>query len=99
MTKSEKAFCSLRGLGCKLSGLNPRAMAFIYIQFCQSIIRYGNEVINLSNSIFRLLNIKQNILIKKCLSVSIYSRTKPIVIILKIEQISQVYFKHKIFFL
>ena len=99
MKKSEKAFYSLRGLGCKLSGLNPRVMPFIYKQLCQSIIRYGLEVINLSNSRLRLLNIRQNNLIKKCLSLSIYSRTKPIVKILKIEQISQIYFKHKIFFL
>ena len=70
MTNSEKDFYSLRRLGCKLSGLNPRAMAFIYKQFCQSIKRYGLEVINLSNSRLRLLNIRQNILIKKCLGVS-----------------------------
>ena len=73
MTKSEKAFYSLRGLGCKLSGLNPRALAFIYKQFCQSIIRYGLEIINLSNSRLRLLNIRQNILIKKCLGLIIFT--------------------------
>jgi hypothetical protein len=53
MTKSVKAFYSLRGLGCKISVLNPRVMAFIYKQFCQSILRYGLEIINLSNSRLR----------------------------------------------
>ncbi len=41
MSKVERAFYSLYGIGCKPHALNPKTIAFLYKQFCQSIFRYG----------------------------------------------------------
>ena len=99
MSKVEKSFCSLRGLGCKPSDLSPKMIAFFLQQFRQPIIKYGFVNLNLSESKLRLLNIRQNILLKRTLGLSIFCRTKPLFQVLKIEQLTQLYLKHKIFFL
>ena len=99
MSKVEKSFYSLRGLGCKPSDLSPKTIAFVFKQFCQPIIKYGFENLYLNESKLRLLNIRQNILLKRTLGLSIFCRTKPLFQVLKIEQLTQLYLKHKIFFL
>ena len=67
MSKVEKSFYSLRGLGCKPSDLSPKTIAFVFKQFCQPIIKYGFENLYLNESKLRLLNIRQNILLKRTL--------------------------------
>ena len=44
-----------------------------------------------------LLNIRQNVLIKNVLGIKYYSRAKPLLNVLKIEQVHQLYMKHKLF--
>ena len=99
MSKVEKSFYSLRWLGCKPSDSNPKTIAFLFKQFCQPIIKYGFENLYLSESKLRLLNIRQSILLKKILGLSIFCRTKPLFQVLKVEQLTQLSLKHKIFFL
>lgn len=99
MRRTEKSLYSLYGLGCNKSGLNPRRTAFIYKQYCQSIVKYGLENLYLSNSRLRLLNIRQNVLVKSVLGLSPYCRTKPLFQALRIEQFTQLYSKHKVFFI
>ena len=78
--------------------MNPRTIAFMYKQFSQYIIKYGFENIYLSDTKIRMLNVRQNFLFKNVLDLSIYNRTKPLLQLLKVEQITQLYLKHKIFF-
>ena len=99
MRRVEKSFYSLSGLGCRKNGLNPRNIAFIFKQYCQSIVKYGLENIYLTNSRLRHLNIRQNMLVKNVLGLSLYCRTKPLFQELRIEQFSQLYSKHKVFFM
>jgi hypothetical protein len=41
MSKVERAFYSLYGIGGQPHALNPKKIAFLYKKFCQSIFRYG----------------------------------------------------------
>lgn len=96
--KVEKAFYSLYGLGCKPHGVNPLTMGFIYKQYCQSILRYGMELIYLKETDLNISNIRQNMLIKNAIGLGKYTRTKPLLECLGIESINQLYIKHKLFF-
>ena len=95
----EKSLHSLRGLGCSYNGTNLRTIAFIYKQFSQSIIKFGLENVHLSEYKLGQLNIRQNILIKNCLKLKRFIRTRALLQVLKIESISHLYLKHKVFFL
>jgi hypothetical protein len=97
MRKVEKSMYSLRSLGCKSGTLHPRAIAFIYKQYCQSIIKFGLENLHLDTSFLNLLNVRQNILIKNVLGINYNSRSKVLMNELKIENLVQLYEKHKIF--
>ena len=98
MSKCERSFYSLHGLGCKPNALNPKTISFIYKQFCQSIFRNGLDMISISNTQINKLNIRQNILIKRSIGISKYSKTTPLFQCLKIESVLQIYSKHKVFF-
>ena len=78
VSERDKSFYSLRGLGCKPSDLSPKMIAIVFKQFCQPIIKYGFENLYLNESKLRLLNIRQNILLKRTLGLSIFCRTKPL---------------------
>ena len=91
MSKCERSFYSLHGLGCKPNALNPRTISFIYKQFCQSIFKNGLDMLNISNTQINSLNIRQNILIKRSIGISKFSKTKPLFQCLKIESIQQIY--------
>lgn len=95
--KVEKSFYSLYTLGCRPYGLNPKTIAFIYKQYCQSIFKYGLEFGHLTKKALEDFNIRQNILIKRSIGLNKYSRTTPLFKCLKIESIQQLYEKHKIF--
>ena len=99
MRRVEKSFFSLRGLGCKPAALHPRKIAFIFKQYCQSIVKFGLENIYLSPAKIKQLNIRQNMIVKIGLGLSTYCRTKPLFRALRIEHFEQLYLKHKIFFL
>ena len=45
------------------------------------------------------LNVRQNILLKNCLKLKRFTRTRALLQVLKIDSISNLYLKHKIFFL
>jgi hypothetical protein len=98
MRKVERCFYSLYGLGCKAHALNPMMIAFIYKQFCQSIIKYGLELIEISKNLINMCNVRQNILIKTAIGLSKFTKTKPLFSALKVESMEQLYHKHKIFF-
>ena len=93
----EKSLYSLRVIGCKPNSLNPLAIAFIFKQFCQSIIKYSLDNLYLSNKFLNLLNVRQNILIKNILGIKYFARAQPLLNELKIEQVKQLYMKHKLF--
>ena len=98
MGKVEKSFYSLYGLACKPHALNPKIIAFVYKQFCQSIFKYGLENLNINTNQLKNFNTRQNILVKRAIGISKYCKTKPIFQVLKIESMMQLYAKHKIFF-
>lgn len=97
MSKVERAFYSLYGIGCKPHALSHKTIAFLYKQFCQSILRYGLDNIFLNNNQISNLDIRQNILIKRALGLSKYCKTTPLLQVLKVESVRQLYNKHKIF--
>ena len=66
-------------------------------QFCQSICRYGFENLFIDNKTLGHLNVRQSTLIKHAVGVGARARTKPLLQVLGIEQITQIYQKHKIY--
>ena len=98
MKKVERALYSLHNFGCKANALSPYTIAYIYKQYCQSIFKYGLELIEMSKKTLNELNIRQNILVKRAIGLSKYTKTKPLFNCLRIESIQQLYYKHKIFF-
>lgn len=95
--KVEKAFYSLRGLGCRSGMLDPKSISFIYRVFCQSICKFGLECLTVDEKFLGGINVRQNILIKGALGLNYRCKTKPLLQCLNIEQIGQFYHKHKIF--
>ena len=95
--KVERAFYALRGIGCRTGMLDPKVMAFVYKQFCQSICRYGFENLFIDNKTLGHLNVRQSTLIKHAVGVGTRARTKPLLQVLGIEQVTQIYQKHKIY--
>jgi len=77
MTKCEKALYSLKNIGWNPHRLHPRAIGFIYKQYCQSILKFGFEFVFLRKSLLRKLEIRQNILLKNILGIhSIHHRAR-----------------------
>ena len=95
--KVEKSFYSLYTYGCKPNGLSPFTIAFIYKQYCQSIFKYALELIFMSKKHLQMLNIRQNILIKRSIGLSKFVKTTPLFNCLKIDSIEQLYLKHKVY--
>ena len=98
MKRVERALYGLRGVGCKPDGLHPCKVAFVYKQYCQAIFKYGLETLSITKGTLRLLNFRQNLLIKNVLGLKHILRIKPLLSILKIDQLTQLYYKHKLFF-
>ena len=96
--KVERSFYSLNGLGCKPNGLNLFTIADIYKTFCRSIMLYGFEIFNYSNSTVNELNIRQNILIKHSIGLSKFVRTTPLFTALRIKSIMHLIYQHKLYF-
>ena len=92
----ERAFYSLRGIGCSVGMLPPKSMAFIYKTYCQSICKYGMECLYIDDKSLGVLNVRQNILIKYALGLDSRCRTKPLLQCLSVDQIGQLYQKHKL---
>jgi len=98
MRKVERAFYSLHGLGCKPRHLSPFSVAFVFRQYCQSIIRYGMECLYLPAYKLNEYNTRQNILLKQAIGLSKYAVSTPLLNVLKVEKISEIYMKHKYYF-
>jgi hypothetical protein len=98
MRKVEKAFYSLYGLGCKPRHLSPLSIAFVYKQYCQSIIRYGMDCLFLPAKKLDEYNTRQSILLKQAIGLSKYARTTPLLNALNVEKVSEIYMKHKYYF-
>ena len=96
-SKVEKAFYSLRGIGCKFGMLSPGSIAFIYKQYCQSICTYGMETLYLDNSFLNSLNVRQNILINNAIGLESRCKTSELLFNLNVSQINHIYNNHKIF--
>ena len=92
----ERAFYSLRGIGCSVGMLPPKSLAFIYKTYCQSICKYGMECLYIDDKSLGVLNVRQNILIKYALGLDSRCRTKPLLHCLGVDQIGQLYHKHKL---
>ena len=90
---------SLYPIGCKPRTMRPSTVSFLYKQFCQSILRYSMDIIHISDKKLKELDTRQNILVKNTIGISKFTRTKPLYCALKLESISQIYLKHKVFFL
>ena len=97
--KVEKSMYSLYGLGCKPSVMNPNLVGFLYKQYCQSIFRHVLDNISIPNSILKEFDTRQNILIKRMIGLKKFTHISALNEAVKIESISQIYSKHKIFFL
>ena len=87
MNKCEREFYSLGSLGCKKDLLNPRTIGFMYKQFCQSILRFGLDNLFLRSEALNYLNVRQNILLRNALGFKRYTRLKPLLNEIKVEQI------------
>jgi hypothetical protein len=94
--KGVRAFYALKGNGCRTGMLDPKIMVFVYKQYCQSICRYGFENLFFDNKTHGNLNVRQSTLIKHALGVGARARTKTLLQVLGIGQITQIYQKHKI---
>ena len=97
LSRVEKSFYMLRGLGCRAGLLSPRTIGFIYKQYCQSICRYGMENVFIDEHTLNILNVRQNLLLKHSLNLNSSALTTPLLQCLGVEQIPQLYFKHKLF--
>jgi len=98
MQKVERSFYSLHSFGCKKNALSPYTIAYVYKQYCQSIFKYGLELIEMSKRTLKELDTRQSILIKRSVGLSKYAKTKPLINCLRVESIQQLYYKNKIFF-
>jgi hypothetical protein len=94
--KAERAFYSLRGIGCVRGMLPPKTMAFIYRQYCQSICRYGLESIYVDKKTLETINVRQSNLLKYAVGIGSRSRTTSLLQCLGVEQFAQLYHKHKV---
>ena len=94
----EKAFFSLRSIGLHKLYMNPLCLGFMYKQFCQSIFVYGLEVVPISRQLRKQLDTRQAILLKRALDLSKYSRSRPLLNALKIQSVTELYFKFKALF-
>ena len=84
-------------VGCRVGLLSPKSMALIYKQYCQAIFKFGMECIYIDEKTLGEFNVRQNILLKTAVGIDSRCRTKPLLHCLKVEQINQVYHKHKVF--
>ena len=103
MSKCERSLYSLRFSGCRFYMLNPKSIAFIYKQYCQSINHEiwtffsDLEYLFLKDTFLRELNIRQNLLLKNLIGIKYHARFKLLLNVLGVEAIYQVYLKHKTF--
>lgn len=98
MRKTQKAFYSLNGLGCRKDGISPITMAKIYKIYCQPIINYGLEMLYIRKGKLKEFNSLQSSLIKMNIGLSKKAKSTELLQALNIESISDLYYKFKIIF-
>jgi len=99
MRNVEKSMFSLYPLGCKPKHMKPSTIVYLYKQFCQSIFRYHLDIVLINMTKLKELDTRQNILIKRSIGLNKFTRSRSLNEALKLESISELYFKHKLFFL
>ena len=87
----EKSFYALNEFGIKPSGINPKAKAFLYKNFCLSKITYALGLTVLNNKTLTNLNTRQNNLIRYTLNLSWKSHIKIVSSALEIGSIEEIY--------
>ena len=97
--KVERSFYSLHSFGCNNYCLNYYLISSIYKKFSQSIFYYGLETNFIRKQFLNKINIRQNILLKNTFGLTKFSRSRPLMSILKIKSINQLYEEYKILFI
>ncbi len=69
MRSCEKAFYSMKNIGCNPYRLHPLAVGSIYKQYSQSMLKFGFQFFQLRRSFLSMLDVRQNILLKNILGV------------------------------
>lgn len=87
------------GLGVKPSVSNPSLIVFLFKQYCQSILRHVLDSIHIPSGMLKEFDSRQSMIIKRMIGLKKYAHTKPLNETLRLESVSQIYFKQKIFFL
>ncbi len=97
MRSCEKILYSTKNIGCNPSRLHPVDIGFIYKQYSQTILKYGFEFVQLKKTFLDKLDLRQNTLLKNVLGVRHKGRFKVVLNVIKVEQVSLAYAKHKVF--
>ena len=72
--------------------MNPMTVAFLYKQFAQSTFRYYLDNLYITDKMLNDFDISQNILIKKKIGISKFSKTKALNAAINLESIKQIYY-------
>jgi len=97
MRSCEKVLYSMKNIGCNPYKLHPLTVRFIYKQYCQSILKFGFQFVQLRRSFLSMLDVRQNILLKNILSAHHRARFKVVLNEIKVEQVSLLYARHMVF--
>jgi hypothetical protein len=96
--KMQRSMYSLYSLGFKPKLVCPQTVAFVFKQYCQSILRYCLDNVKIPCKKIDEIDIRQNTLLKNAIGLSKYVKTTPLLKCLKVESIRQIYQKSKIRF-
>lgn len=95
----EKATFSFKGLGLVPKGTCPLTISYLYKTYCQSIIRYPLDNLMLSDCKLKEFNTRQNMIVRHLVGIkNKFSKMKPLLEALKLDEITHIYFKHKLSF-
>ena len=91
-----RAFHSLNRFGCRAKGLAPKVIASIYKTYCQPIITYCVEALQIGKTKLKEYDSRQATLVKTFVGLSKYARTTPLLHALNINTVSHLYHKMKL---
>ena len=87
ISAAQKAFYGLQGAGLHFQGVDPAVASHIYSVGVRTVLLYGCEAVNLSNSNLKEIQVQQGKLIKRMLGLKKWSRTTPLQQALRIPAI------------
>ena len=99
LEKCVRAFYSLNYFGCRSGGLTPQLTAFMYRTYCQPILSYCLEAVEIGVTALHAYDSRQATLVKRFAGVSKYARSIPLLNALKIASVSHLYHKMKLVYL